>query len=428
MTIPSFLNAVKNHDYHLNKTELEADHTPATPVRTYSEPKNSKVSAMHEVIGKNFILPAAGSDQTRIRQRFIEKIESKVDKGKYAVLRFSVEVNGHLIDAMLLGKPDNINNGRWILQSGHNMDSLESSAAYPFEINRRINNLNANYLLFNYPGVGCSEGAPTQEDLVATYHAMLKVLEEDVKAKEIIPWGVCLGGGVQGEAIKDYEFKKDIAYVFVKDQTFSSVDAAPLGMLSEWKNNSVAEMRLAGKILPDKILGPLAKNVCKAGGWTLESVSSSTRLDKLNIPEVIIQNAITENPHHKKEIIGDGMISVRAALASKLIEQNWKCKEFIGIKTEHTKLYSEEEEKRIDTAILKQLDRANSQVIRQTYVPPPWKISNGKPKSGHRTDKISKHRHHHHHKDKAITQAVGDRMKSHKSNKARTKEKPQVKA
>lgn len=105
-------------------------------------------------------------------------------------------------------------------------------------------------------------------------------------------------------------------------------------------------------------IGHFAQKIFKKGKWKLESVESSERLDKMNYPEIIIQNTkkYIDHPSRKGDIVGDGMISAHAALATELVEKEWKNKEFIGVHTRHVLDYSVEEEKRIEDAILRKLN------------------------------------------------------------------------
>ena len=98
-----------------------------------------------------------------------------------------------------------------------------------------------NAIVFNYPGVGASSGLPNRQAMAKTYRAMLNFLEDrtnGIGATEIIGYGHSIGGGVQGDALKTHELKKDVKYVFVKSRTFSDLSttasllmAKPFGFL-----------------------------------------------------------------------------------------------------------------------------------------------------------------------------------------------------
>lgn len=232
--------------------------------------------------------------------------------------RISVLVDGKKIDAVVLGRKNNLNNKRWTLFSNGNGTTLEGNLAYSSgDIVEQINKLGTNFLLYNYQGVGASEGWSTRNGMVNAHKAMLKFLEDEKKgigAKEIIQRGISIGAGVQGHAMKTHKIKKDIKYVFVKNQTFSQLSKVP---------------------------GPFLGSLMKFFGWELSSVSSSKKLEKEEKPEIIIQTAHKVRELKAEQIKNDGRIPKRGAHAYRLLslKEKWKHKVFIGTSAMHCEMF-----------------------------------------------------------------------------------------
>jgi Chlamydia CHLPS protein (DUF818) len=167
--------------------------------------------------------------------------------------RFSIDVNGQKIDVMITGKESTLNNGRWLLASCGNGELYEDTLC-SHEFKHILSSVNSNAIVFNYPGVG-SNGLPNKKAMVNAYRAMLAFLEDKNKglgAKEIIGYGHSIGGGIQGEALKEHKFNPNINYVFSKSRTFSNLST----VVADFSTKSV---------------GFLAKLF----GWNIESTFSS---------------------------------------------------------------------------------------------------------------------------------------------------------
>ena len=61
--------------------------------------------------------------------------------------------------------------------------------------------------------------------MTKTYRAMLTFLEE-LGAEEIIGYGRSMGGGVQGEGLKEHTLKEGIRCLFIQERTFSKLSEA----------------------------------------------------------------------------------------------------------------------------------------------------------------------------------------------------------
>lgn len=139
---------------------------------------------------------------------------------------YSGEVDELTLDTMIVGKKETLSEGRrWLLISAGNGEFYELICCDP-DLYSLANRLKANILLFNYPGVGASQGTVNATTLGKAYHAMLRLLEdkeEGIGAKEIIGYGHSLGGGVQAEGLNIHKLDPNIRYVFLKSRTFSTV-------------------------------------------------------------------------------------------------------------------------------------------------------------------------------------------------------------
>ena len=234
--------------------------------------------------------------------------------------RFTVEVDGQKIDAYLVGKPETIQNRRWILASNGNNQSCERMLESDGVI-KLMEATNSNGVVFNYPGVGSSPGLATRKSMVKAYKAMLQLLEDEkngIGATEIIGYGFSLGGAVQGEALLHHSFKEHINYVFIKDRTFSDLS----------------------KVVDSLIFRPVGLFV-KLLGWNMSPIDSSRALAK---PELILQSHEEECVRVCKKtesnsiaIVDDGVISAKASLATALLadEAQYPNKDFIGLNYDH---------------------------------------------------------------------------------------------
>lgn len=231
-------------------------------------------------------------------------------KSGLKIKRVSIEVNGSLIDAVIIGNAKSLEtNKRWILHSNGNGGLYEDYLTNNIYLEHKLEALGANCLLFNYPGAGASQGYATRPELRDAYRGMLKFLEDKngLGASEIIAHGHSLGGGIQGEALNDHQLQNDIKYVFIKDRTFSDL--------------SSVVSSLAGKVLAF---------LAKIFYWNMSSVDSSKKLKR---PEIIIQadegcqnqSGIWQQPGYDvmsqpSQVKDESIIKAQASLAKKVME------------------------------------------------------------------------------------------------------------
>lgn len=276
---------------------------------------------IHVFVAKNF-LPALNKPTT-----YTDDLRSKINiinNEGWVYKRISIQMDSCKIDAMIVGKknkdsPCSFDSKKWVLSS------LGNKGSYEYEVQQDrykkiLADLNANGIVFNYPGVGSSEGVPNRETLSKAYRAVLSLLEDDINgigAEEIIGYGYSLGGGIQGDALKTHQLKLNKKYTFIKDRTFSNL-AKEAALL---KNS-----KLAG--ITTKVLG-----------WNISSVGSSKNLQA---PEIILQSADVEAPHileNRERIKDDKIIFKKSSLANKLMKEPVSNKIFYGIPGDHNTLF-----------------------------------------------------------------------------------------
>jgi len=276
---------------------------------------------LHALVGKVALLPASTPSLMGRSNNYANRIRSTISlDGEWKYKRITVEVDGYNIDAVIMGKTSSLSNGRWILASNGNGEFYEQKLSYSYDFKQILSELKGNAIVFNYPGVGASSGLPNRQAMAKAYRAILNLLEDKengIGAKEIIGYGYSIGGGVQGDALKTHELKKDIKYVFVKNRTFSDLSTT------------------ASILTRNPFLGFLVKLL----GWNMDSVESSK---KLQAPEIIMQRADVTNFYEElqesSKITGDGVIPCDASLAKALLDDAECPKEnklFIGMLEDH---------------------------------------------------------------------------------------------
>lgn len=273
---------------------------------------------LHSLVGKVALLPASSPTLMGYPENFAENCRSNISlNGEWKYKRLTIEVDGYQVDAVIVGKPSTLNNGRWVLSSNGNGEFYEGKLIYGHDFKQILSEMKGNAIVFNYPGVGASSGLPSREAMTKAYCAMLRFLEDQngVGAKEIIGYGHSIGGGVQGDALEIHELKRGVKYLFIKSRTFS-------------------DLSTTASLITNRILGFLVRIL----GWNISSVGSS---QKIQAPEIILQTARVndcEELHDDSKIIHDGVIPAYATLAKALLPKKRKNQVFLGIKERHNSL------------------------------------------------------------------------------------------
>lgn len=273
---------------------------------------------IHSLVGRRIVIatnpekmgyPANIADQWR---------ESLNLESSWKIKRLAIKVDGFKIDAAIIGQPTTFSNGKWLMSANGNGEFYEQKLnSYTFK--RLLSSLGANGIVFNYPGVGASEGLPTRKALQNAYLAILKFLEDQKKglaAKEIFAVDRSLGGAVSAEALAQHTFKNNIRYVFWKRQTFG--------------------------YLPDiisRLTHPILGLVARILNWGMAPAAASTSLP---VNQIIAQtakvNAYTDVSDQKDLIDDDGVIQASESLGKQLqVKRSTKQAEniFIGVPEGH---------------------------------------------------------------------------------------------
>jgi Chlamydia CHLPS protein (DUF818) len=274
----------------------------------------------HRIAGK-FILLASCPMLAGREANYADKSRAQIKlDSDWKYKRITVEVDGHKVDAMIVGKASTLNNGRWVLASNGNNELYEDKLVGK-DFKQILSHVKGNGIVFNYPGVGASSGSANRGAMAKAYRAMLNFLEDGKKgigAKEIIGYGHSIGGGAQADGLNAHSFKKEVKYVFVKSRTFS-------------------DLHKTASLLTARPLGFLVKLL----GWNMNPARVSRTLDVLMIPEIIMQTANVESYEELKDsskIIHDGLIPAEASLAKALLDDPTcpkKEKIFIGMPEGH---------------------------------------------------------------------------------------------
>lgn len=344
-------NAFYNQSDYIKRTK--AEFTQTQPVETVyrwrsEPPKSSAIKVIKllasiiiapigvyklakRIVWKTAIIAAATPILCGKSSDWPQQLRNSVDieESRWRYKRITVEVNGNQVDAMIVGKEDTLNNGRWVLASNPNADCYEQLIGEQgTDFRRMLNNLKGNALIFNYPGVGSSQGAPNQKTLANTHKAMLSLLESKRKgigAKEIVVYGHSIGGGVQARSLSTHKFRKDIKYVVVSSRTFSSLSSAFGNIVRKVEKRGLQRLgfNTTQGSLADRFAtkaGKIAELVVKIFGFEMNSIEVSRNLP---VPEVILQTATVEETEvlrNSSKIIDDGVIPAEASLAKAILD------------------------------------------------------------------------------------------------------------
>lgn len=163
-----------------------------------------------------------------------QKKEAKKEKeaflatNKASSVKFSFE-NGPLLDGVEITRPKA---KKWIVIFQPNAGFYELSLEWAKDLGEEYN---ANVFLFNYRGVGDSQGSPaTPDDLIEDgITALNYVKSKGAKAEDIVLLGHSLGGsvGVLSLAQGGEEFKEAS---IIADRTFKDLPSATKGLVGAW--------------------------------------------------------------------------------------------------------------------------------------------------------------------------------------------------
>lgn len=184
----------------------------------------------------------------------------------WALRRVSVSVRGRRVDALIIGRPERLASraGRWMLFSGGNGECYEMLAfgQYRRFIESLLDGFQANGVLFNYPGVGSSQGQPVKTDLLKAYRGMMRYVEGPLAAKTIFCFGHSIGAGVQAAALRGYAWRQGVRYVLLRSRSFSALSQTAAAMLAGGKGGVRAAARW------------VVRGLVRAVGWELDAAAA----------------------------------------------------------------------------------------------------------------------------------------------------------
>lgn len=186
--------------------------------------------------------------------------------------RFSLLVSGYPVDATLIGRESTLSNGRWLLiaqgltlmyesrliNDPEPASSEQSHKLTPLQ--KLLMGTDASAVLYNYPGMGASQGPNALPAAFNAHEAFLRYIENELHATEVIDDGHSLGGSIQASVWQTHSPKQNISYVLVKDRACCK---------------TVDVMRNLG--------GRFLATSSEYFGWNMDTIPSS---DHVQIPEI----------------------------------------------------------------------------------------------------------------------------------------------
>lgn len=300
-------------------------------------------SFLHSYFAKQRFLPSSypTGSWLNYEKDYAHKARVGIDlTSDWKFRRFSIRVDSLVVDAMLIGKESTLANKRWVLAANGNSSFYEERLGRVLperqrEFTQILTELNANGLVFNYPGVGASDGEPCSRTVVKAYRAMLHLLEDrlnGIGANVIVSFDHSLAGWTQTAAYDGHKLQPDIRYVVVKSRTFSSFA-------------KTVESRMQKALQPHfgKVVAYIGAKTMRVVTITVDwNLDSRKAAKQFSAPMIILQTANVKEPTeltNSSQVINDGTIPEDAALATDLLQKSsWregKKVSIIGIPERH---------------------------------------------------------------------------------------------
>jgi len=253
---------------------------------------------------------------------------------KYIIHEKSIDVDGTKVSFFIVNRITEGGNKKWTMRALGNAEFAEQASNEQSFI-QHLEETKSNGIVFNYPGVGRSDRWGSRSTMVKAYKAMLAMLEDKkngIGAEEIELYAHSIGTGVQGEALKDHNFKSDIRYRVHFSRGLSSLQATVHHMICK----------------------PLGWLVCLMG-WNFDATAAMENLRRKNIETHILQTVranVPSGPLERGEGMRDqlpdrhdGVIPTAASLAEGLLakEEIIQCPtiHFDGIRERHNEGFPE---------------------------------------------------------------------------------------
>jgi len=261
-----------------------------------------RVARYFEIVESNELFPGFSRRQLDDVRRLQGK---RLTKAGYICRSVSFEKDGVIYGGMLVGKPETIENGQWVLQATGNAEPIEHSID---EFCKCYSNCHFNVLMVNGPNVGLGRGVASPKTMGEAQELGLSFLETAMKAKKIVMAGRSLGGAAVGQAILQHTFRDNIDYMVIRQMSFDRV-------------SNICAKVVAGR---RHRFGALIKWVIRQAGLEMDSVAASKKLQKLGIREIIVQRsgASPQKPiPNLSDFQTDGPIPARASLGYRLVKE-----------------------------------------------------------------------------------------------------------
>ncbi|NGX51221.1 MAG: hypothetical protein K1060chlam2_01083 [Chlamydiae bacterium] len=212
--------------------------------------------------------------------------------------RFTIQADGYVIDALMVGREENLGKHNFIIYLHGNSESYEMLDERKLKL---ADELEAIAVFYNYPSTIRSSGwFPNLKAMVASHQAMHAFVKE-LGAEVVIDFAHSIGCGVQGESLKRYPLNDDVKRVVVKHKTFGEL----------------------ATLVNDLMFWPLG-TVVRLLRWNYSSVESSRNSKD---PELIIQQGKDigeyvpfEQITDSKRLVSDGLITAKGSLAKALLD------------------------------------------------------------------------------------------------------------
>ncbi len=226
-------------------------------------------------------------------------------KAKNYVMRHVVlQKDGTSFSGVLVGKPETLNNGKWVLQATGNLEPIEKFLTCKENYADAYQRKKYNLLMVNGPGVGRSGGMATTDNLWEPQEIAITFLEQVIHATKIVIAGFSLGAAASGQGIVKHEFKDP------KPQCLA---------ISQMSFDSVSNV--GRKMMKTKApcLYPFSRFLSKFGRVDIDSIDSAKKMVEMGIPQAIIQAGTSfEDYHH------DGIVPPKGTLGRRLHKLNIK--------------------------------------------------------------------------------------------------------
>jgi len=294
------------HTPTYNKNEFLQEFKDFTAQPKNNAPKKESEGMLQRLF-KKAALPAAFYSMDQIK-KLRDDVATTVSQynGPLRFEKIQIKIDGIKIDGVKIINPKAVE-GRWMAKCLGNSELYESRLTNLEALAKEADQFKSNIILFNYPGVGLSEGLASPDNMVKSYKGVLAYLEgPNVSAKEIIGHGFSIGGGVQGEALKTYTFKPETKTCFIQDRTFSQ--ASKVASSCFWYGNK-------------RPIGWLASYLVESGNWNFNAVPP----EKFRNKTIVVQNGnqyplLWGAPYSKPA--NDGVIRAKASLAHYFTKKN----------------------------------------------------------------------------------------------------------